>query len=279
MPTKIDYDLVYSIDGTTLLRVPDVETFRIPEGVWSIDEYAFVNAPRLREVDVPYTLTFYDNSLEDDSCLRHAPEGLKLNFWDWPYPENCIISDELKAEIAAGIQDEYGFVYSQNRKRLLKAAKRVEEYWIPETVEKVERLAFLGCTFGTLHVPYTCSWKERPEEEWPIFGSEQVIGCVVLWEQPYAEQDTDPDSMHVREEDQVIDEYGVTFTKNGKRLLYARNGFKEREYVVPDGVVTICDFAFLCDHFVTVWIPSSVVVIGEELFGPAGGEIRRRGEP
>ncbi|MBR5698457.1 MAG: leucine-rich repeat protein [Prevotella sp.] len=272
------FNLVYSPDGHTLLRVPlDAETFRIREGVWGIDEYAFDGCSRLREVDVPYTVTFFENGrLAEDACMRHAPEGLKLNFWDWPYPKNCVISDELKEEIANGRIDEYGFVYSQDGKRLLKAAKRVSEYWIPESVERIERLAFLGCTFDTLHVPMSCSWEFRPEEEWPIFGSERVMGCIVFWERPYAEQDMDTDALHVADDDRMIDNEDVAYTKNGKRLLYARVGFKATKYNVPEGVVTICDLAFAgCEQFVSLYVPSSVIIIGDNLFGEKGGRIIR----
>jgi hypothetical protein len=144
--SDVNDDSIYSTDGRTLLKVPDVETFRIREGVWSIDEYAFEGCSRLREVDVPYTVTFFeDGHLAENACMRHAPEGLKLNLWDCPYPENCAIGDELKKKIANGRIDENGFVYSQDGKRLLKAGKRVEEYWIPEGVEQIERLAFIGC--------------------------------------------------------------------------------------------------------------------------------------
>lgn len=38
----------------------------------------------------------------------------------------------------------------------------------------------------------------------------------------------------------------------------------------------ICDRAFFfCGEFLTLYIPSSVQVIGEELFGEMGGEIIR----
>jgi hypothetical protein len=275
--SDVNDDSIYSTDGRTLLKVPDVETFRIREGVWSIDEYAFEGCSRLREVDVPYTVTFFeDGHLAENACMRHAPEGLKLNLWDWPYPENCAIGDELKKKIANGRIDENGFVYSQDGKRLLKAGKRVEEYWIPEGVEQIERLAFIGCTFGTLHVPTSCSWEFWPEEEWPIFGSERVMGCIVFWERPYAEQDMEPNPLCAADDDRIIDGQNVVYTKNGKRLLCARSGFKGAEYHVPDGVITICDRAFFfCEQFLTVYIPSSVQVIGDDLFGEKGGRIVR----
>ena len=273
------FDLVYSPDGQTLLKVPSgVVRFRIREGVWSIDEWAFDGCSQLREVDVPYTVTFFeDGILAEDACMQHAPEGLKLNLWDWPYPENCAVSEELLEEIANGCRDEHGFVYSRDGKRLLRAAERVEEYWIPEGVEHIERLAFIGCTFDTLHVPTSCSWENRPEAEWPIFGSERVIGCIVFWERPYAEQDNEPDPLCVTDVDHIVDAQHVMYTKNGKRLLCARAGFCGSEYHVPEGVVTICDRAFFfCEQFLTLYIPSSVQVIGEELFGDAGGMIVRQ---
>ncbi|MBQ9636663.1 MAG: leucine-rich repeat protein [Prevotella sp.] len=273
------FNLCLFPDGYTLLKVPrEAETFRIREGVWSIDEYAFDGCSRLREVDVPYTVTFFeDGRLAEDACMRHAPEGLRLNLWDWPYPENCVVSDELMEEIANGCYGEQGFVYSRDGKRLLRAAERVEEYWIPETVEKIERLAFLGCTFDTLHVPMSCSWKFRPEAEWPIFGSDRVIGCIVFWEHPYGEQDTEPNPLCVTDSDHIIDDQNVMYTSNGKRLLCARAGFKATEYHVPNGVITICDRAFFfCEQFVTLYIPPSVLAMGEELFGDAGGEIVRQ---
>ena len=272
----LEFDLVYSPDGETLLKVPSgVERFRIREGVTSIDEWAFDGCSQLREVDVPYTVTFFeDGSLAENVCMQHAPEGLKLNLWDWPYPENCATSDKQKEEIANGCHDEQGFVYSRDGKRLLKAAKMVEEYWIPEGVERIERLAFIGCTFDTLHVPTSCSWELRPEAEWPIFGSDRVIGCIVFWERPYAEQDYEPDPLCVADADYIVDAQHVMYTKNGKRLLCARAGFNAAEYHVPDGVVTICDRAFFfCGQYLKLYIPASVKVIGEELFGEMGGEI------
>ena len=47
-----------------------VERFRIREGVTSIDEWAFDGCSQLREVDVPYTVTFFeDGSLAEDACM------------------------------------------------------------------------------------------------------------------------------------------------------------------------------------------------------------------
>ena len=95
-------------------------------------------------------------------------------------------SEQLEKEIAEGYVDEYGFVYSQDRKRLLKAAPKVKEYWIPEGVEKIDRLAFHHCVFEDLHLPSTCRMEEWPSEEYPVFGNERIQGCIWPWEEPYS---------------------------------------------------------------------------------------------
>ena len=47
-------------------------------------------------------------------------------------------------------------------------------------------------------------------------------------------------------EDIVFDEHHVAYSKDGRGLLYARSDFHETSYDVPDGVVYIQDYAFLC---------------------------------
>jgi hypothetical protein len=113
----------------------------------------------------------------------------KLHLWDWAY--DCTRSEELEKEIAEGWTDEYGFVYSQDRKRLLKAPPEWKEYWIPEGVEKIDRLAFIGCKYEDLHIPYTCKTEEWPLEECPVYGSERVQGCIWPWEKPYSEKNSE----------------------------------------------------------------------------------------
>ena len=89
--------------------------------------------------------------------------------------------------------DSYGFIYSADGKRLLKGGNVEGAYWIPEGVEKIDRLAFVGCKYEDLHIPYTCKVNEWAMEEWPVYGSERVQGCIWPWEKPYSEKDGAPD--------------------------------------------------------------------------------------
>ena len=263
-------------DIKVLRSVPDVPYYRISEDVMEIEDYALELCSKLRDLDVPYTISDYEIQKAIDHC--HYP--VTCHKWDWPY--DCSISEELQKEIAEGWTDEFGYVYSQDRKRLLKAAPEVGEYWIPEGVEKIEQLAFVHCHFQTLHIPYTCHLYDLPNDEWPVFGREDIQGCSLIWDRPYAEQDLIDDSLYVADDDHVEDEYGVMYTKNMKRLLTARSPFDKpdnkivhmTEYTVPEGVETICSFAFLiCKEFLTLHVPRSVKVIGDSIFGEEGGEI------
>ena len=137
-------------NGRMLVKAPDVEHYRIPEDVYRIAKNAFCNCTKLKHLDVPH----------------------------------LIEEEELKKEIAEGYTDEYGFVYSKDRKRLLKAAN-VGKYYIPEGVESIDRLAFVHCVFEELNVPYTCDLQNVPIDEVPIFGSELIQGDVIFWDKPY----------------------------------------------------------------------------------------------
>ena len=252
---------IVSNDGKILYKVPDIAHYRIKEGVEEIDKHAFKNCPHLKEVDIPYTVQWY------------MDEPMS-NYWKWPYPENCIRSDELEAEIAEGWVDEFGAVYSKDRKRLLVCAD-VKNYKILEGTEKVERLAFIGCNkLQCLYFPYTL-----PEENFDaILGGTDTVGAICFWDRPYVPEELAPNESWVDDE-VFIDEHDVVYTKDRKRLLYARIGLKKAYYEVPDGTLTICDQAFLFHvGYLVLSLPASIKVIGDDIFGKDGGKIIIRDE-
>lgn len=171
--------------------------------------------------------------------------------------------------------DGYGFIYSADCKRLLKGADVKGAYWIPEGVEEIEPGALIGCKIGTLHVPWTTHvhdydqlvFSEDPDE------NEELMPAVYFWTKDYANRDEETWAFE-DEGEYRIDEHGVGYSLDGHRLLFARASFNGEEYYVPNGVVTICSMAFgVCRQFVTLYIPRSVKLIGDFVFGPAGGKI------
>ena len=97
--------------------------------------------------------------------------------------------------------------------------------------------------------------------------------AVYFWTKEYANRDEETWAFEDDGEYRV-DEYGVAYSLDGHRLLFARVEFKDDEYRVPDGVKTICSMAFaVCRQFVVLVIPRTVTLIGDFVFGPGGGKI------
>jgi len=257
-------------NGRMLVKAPNIKYYRIPEDVYRIDEFALKDCNCLMKLDVPYGVL--DTELEE--ALKNCTHHIEVRKWNWQYDTRR--SEALEKEITEGWTDEYGFVYSQDRRTLLKAAT-VKKYFIPEGVEKIDCLAFVGCKFEELNIPYTCNLDVLPSNEWPVFGSDEVVGCIQTWEKPYSQEDEVDDSMCMRNEATFTDEHGVVFSENRRRLLWIDPTFDETEYHVPDGVITICSLAFVWSkHFLTLSVPSSVKVIGCDLYGSEGGRIIMR---
>jgi hypothetical protein len=171
--------------------------------------------------------------------------------------------------------DSCGFVYSADGRTLLKGANVDGAYWIPEGVEEIDPEALIGCRIGTLHIPWTAHvheysqlvFSKDPEE------NEELMPAVYFWTKEYRNRDEETWAFE-DEGEYRMDEFGVGYSLDEHRLLFARHTFKDENYRVPDGVVTICSMAFAgCRQFVTLSIPRSVRIIGDFVFGPGGGKI------
>ena len=258
---------VYSPDGDWLIRVPNVPCYRVKEGTRWMASYALDNCTLLKKLELPYT--FFESEVHMDYAIERCNHVIDVKKWHWPYlPEED--SEQLKQDIKNGRKDEYGFIYSQDGKVLLKAAN-ADKYRIPEGVERIEKNAFIGCLINELDIPYTVRFDEN---KFPIWGSEEVMCNFTLWDGPYNEIDNmlDPDLSEI--DDRCWDEHNVAYSKSGKRLLGCRWGFDEEEYWVKNGVTTICSYAFItCKKFLKLHIPNTVKVIGASIFGDNDGVI------
>jgi len=60
---------------------------------------------------------------------------------------------------------------------------------------------------------------------------------------------------------------GVLFSKSDKRLMVYPGGKEDIQYQIPEGVTTICDYAFATNtHIESVTIPNSTTTMGREVF-------------
>ena len=64
-----------------------------------------------------------------------------------------------------------------------------------------------------------------------------------------------------------ISENGVLFDKNKTKLIQYPRKKKDKTYIIPEGVTTIGDLAFMnCNSLISVAIPDSVITIGDFAF-------------
>lgn len=114
--------------------------------------------------------------------------------------------------------------------------------------------------------------------ELAICGDDMAMGVIKDWENRYNEGEHITYMGVFDDNDRFIDEHNVVYTKDGKHLLNCLNTFKEAEYTVRDGVTTICDDAFIWranqEQRMTLYIPRSVKIIGDNIFGDGGGRIK-----
>ena len=113
--------------------------------------------------------------------------------------------------------------------------------------------------------------------ELAMCGDDMLMGVIKDWDNRYNEGEQITKMLVFDDDDRVIDNHNVVYTKDGKHLLNCLNTFNEAEYTVKDGVTTICDDAFSWranqEQRMTLYIPRSVKVVGENIFGDGGGRI------
>ena len=113
--------------------------------------------------------------------------------------------------------------------------------------------------------------------ELAMCGDDMLMGVIKDWDNRYNEVEQITNMLVFDDDDRVIDNHNVVYTKDGKHLLNCLNTFNEAEYTVKDGVTTICDDALSWranqEQRMTLYIPRSVKVVGENIFGDGGGRI------
>ena len=173
--------------------------------------------------------------------------------------------------------DKFGGVYTADKKRLLKVPD-VKRYRIAEGCEETDEHAFDDCKIlEVLYMPYTMS---EEEVDRTLNLMPESVENICAWDRPYVEEVYDVNEYWHDENETQMDVYGVVYANEGRRLLLAtRPELIGKEYMVPDGVLTICDGAFgFCRDYLVLSVPWSIEVIGDYIFGKEGGQINIRKE-
>ena len=168
--------------------------------------------------------------------------------------------------------DELWGKYSTNKKRLLKCSN-VKRYRIAEGCKEVDEMAFEGCeNLESLYLPFTMSGEAI---DWILRNMPVSVDNICVWDRPYVDEVYDVNDYWYDEDKVTTDELGIEYANEGRRLLSAtRPNLIGKEYRVPDGVLTICDGAFLgTNDYLELSVPRSIKVIGDYIFGKEGGKI------
>ena len=165
-----------------------------------------------------------------------------------------------------------GKTYSNDGKLLLKCPN-VIRFRIAEGCESTDEHAFDDCQMlESLYIPMSYS-EEEADRTFNIMPESVDNFCA--WDRPYVEEVYDVNDFWYDEEQTVVDEYGVVYANEGRRLIMStKPELIGKDYVVPDGVLTICDGAFgFCTEYLVLSVPRSIKVIGDYIFGQEGGKI------
>ena len=181
-------------------------------------------------------------------------------------PEEVYSTEVTKEDIANGRKDEYGVVYSADRKRLLKAPREIKEYSVLPGTKVIGNLAFYNCSsltsiklpegiksIGTLAFHYcsTLTSIQLPDGINSI-GNSAFDGCFSLT------------SIRLPE--------GINSI--GADAFYRCSSLTSIS--LPDGINSIGDRAFYwCNSLKSIELPASVEFIGIDTF-PEGCEVIRK---
>ena len=245
------------------------------------------------EVEDIYLRFFIDNPTRErlenfrDACemffnlrgfIAHEEDPIVFYFASDMYDKGCLIhaldvmSVSLESVMCATFEEKIEYedaIYTPSGDTIVQIPNvpkyRIEEgtMWIsPNALKNCPRLRQLDIPYGMFnHQEILKSHPKVKYKEWTTLYDGTL-----------------PDEEEIDDDDDfTLDEHQVAYSKDGKKLLFARIEFCEPSYKVPDGVEEIADFAFCCCNTpVELSLPRSIRHIGDSLFGTNGGHIEIR---
>ena len=250
----------------------NVESITIADGVTSIGDEAFIGANKLTSITIPKSVTKIGHGAFS-GCNKLKSVNLSDDNPNYCYADSVI--------------------YNKNKTELVCCLPSADSISIAESVTSIADKAFSGCSLRSITIPenvtsigdsafYRCNWLMEitiPENVSSI-GRNAFCECDALTSINVSENNKNycsvdgiiynkektalvccPESHtppHSVQEDKGSDEdneYGNFYF------------FRPIDITIPEGVTTICDYAFQdCYSLANITIPESVTSIGHEAF-------------
>lgn len=291
----------FSPDGKTLISVKDhykpyIISYDIPNGITTIGEHAFANCVSLEHVSFPDTLETIQvgafrrcsnlkqlslpNSLREiqnhafNGCgavtSKFLPEGVRIlkNFIINATISEVYIPSSVKmidpytfkgcaqlSEIIVSPDNPYytsceGVLYNKDMTELISVPQstKIIDFKIPDSVLTVSENAFPKCT-GIKSICLNDAVESFPVS---IFTNYLInLDSIIV--------SANSKLYQVRD--------GVLFSKDGQELIKMPRNAQIKEYMIPDGVKKIHNFAFIgCEKLQSVTIPESVTEVDKNIF-------------
>lgn len=232
-------DGITGIGDSTFLSLKGVTEVTLPEGLKTIGSKAFGSCKELGSLILPESLktigSYAFRSCEKLSSLT-LKEGLE-SIDEFAFSETALTSISIPGSVKA--IGRYAFAFNE----------KLDTVGLKEGLETIDTCAFQQCPIKDITIP--ASVKEIGTAEGsPFCACPELVSIRVAGNNSYV---------------RVID--GVLFSKDGKTLIQYPAGREESTYTVPSGTEKIAPYAFAgCMKLKNILIPEGVKSIGNFAF-------------
>ena len=278
-------DSVEIIGHKAFENCTSLESVTFGKKVKSIGDYSFRNCIALYEINIPDSAEYIGHYAFAD-CLNlkkiNGGNGIKnlglnpfngtafyLNSGNWEngifYLGNILVSVSDSVGKNCVIKDGTKIIYNNAL-----ANRTFNSVQIPESVETIGTGAFHRCFTNEQPITIPDTVKNigalafsdcSIDKNTVISANVETLGAGA-----FVNISTDAFSVNENNPYYTTDEYGVIYTKDMKKLVAYPKNCAAQDYVIPEGVKEIGDFAFTLSNLKSVSIPESVETIGHAAF-------------
>lgn len=280
---------------SSYLNITGVE---IPEGVKEIEHYALSYCENIEYIEIPRSVSkISELALPISSSFKEIivdPENDNYKSIDGNlYSKDgktliCYASgkEDTSFEIPSGVTQlaDYAISYSSLNEITIpdgvtsigvysiSNCEELNTVYMPDSVKEIKMFAFAGCE-NLSNITLSSQLVKIGDyafdgcyslTELNISDKVEKIGKIVFpynsYPFPSLEINVDPENKYYKSMD------GTLYTKNGDTLIHYAQREEVTHFEVPEGVITIEDFAFAHSNLESVILPDSLRVIGEYAF-------------